>query len=227
VHVLIVEDETKMAELLKKGLEEENHSVSLAFNGRDALKMAQALEYDAIVLDLILPGIDGIEVLKHLRKRGNKTPILVLTARNTVPDIVKGLDTGADDYMTKPFSFDELLARLRLVSRRGSASRPTLLRVEDLVLNPTTYEAARAGKQIALSRTESLVLEILMRRAGQVVPRNELLHSIWASSDDTDRNTLHVYIHMLRNKLDRDHKVKLIKTVRKSGYAIRDPAKTR
>jgi DNA-binding response OmpR family regulator len=227
MHVLIVEDEKKMAELLKRGLEEENHSVSLAFDGRDAFEMAQTLEYDAIVLDLMLPGIDGIEVLKHLRKRGNKTPILVLTARNTVPDIVKGLDTGADDYMTKPFSFEELLARLRLISRRSSAPHPRLLRVGDLVLNPTTYEATRAEKQIALSRTESRVLEILMRRAGQVVPRNEIIHLVWASNDDTGKNILDVYIHMLRNKLDRDHKVKLIKTVRNSGYAIRDPVKAR
>src|SRR5579864_8032036 len=119
MHVLIVEDEKKMAELLKRGLEEENHSVSLAFDGRDALEMAQALEYDAIVLDLMLPGIDGFEVARRLRKGGNKTPILVLTARDTVPDVVKGLDIGADDYMTKPFSFEEFLARLRSVSRRG------------------------------------------------------------------------------------------------------------
>jgi two-component system, OmpR family, response regulator len=216
-----------MAELLKKGLEEENHSVSLAFNGRDALKMAQALEYDAIVLDLILPGIDGIEVLRRLRKRGNKAPILVLTARNTVPDVVKGLDSGADDYMTKPFAFEELLARLRLISRRSLPPRPKVLRVGDLILNPATYDATRAGKEIALSRTECRVLEILMRRAGQVVPRDELVHSIWASNDDKDKNTLDVYIHLLRNKVDRDHNVKLIKTVRKSGYAIRDPAKAR
>ena len=136
MHVLIVEDEKKMAELLKKGLEEENHSVSLAYDGRDALEMAQALEYDAIVLDLMLPGIDGFEVARRLRKDGNATPILVLTARDTVPDVVKGLDIGADDYMTKPFSFEEFLARLRSVSRRGSAPRPNLLQVADLILEP-------------------------------------------------------------------------------------------
>ncbi len=128
MHVLIVEDEKKMAELLKRGLEEENHSVSLAHDGRDALEMAQALEYDAIVLDLMLPGMDGYEVARRLRKGGNKTPILVLTARDTVPDVVKGLDLGADDYMTKPFSFEEFLARLRSVSRRGSIPRPTSCR---------------------------------------------------------------------------------------------------
>src|SRR5258707_5369968 len=170
MHVLIVEDEKKMAELLKKGLEEENHSVSLAFDGRDALDMAQALEYDAIVLDLMLPGIDGFEVARRLRKGGNKTPILVLTARDTVPDVVKGLDIGADDYMTKPFSFEEFLARLRAVSRRGSVPRPTLLQVGDLVLNPATHVAKRAGEEISLRRPEFRLLEFLMRRAGRGVP---------------------------------------------------------
>ena len=169
MHVLIVEDEKKMAELLKKGLEEENHSVSLAFDGRDALEMAQALEYDAIVLDLMLPGIDGFEVARRLRKGGNKTPILVLTARDTVPDVVKGLDIGADDYMTKPFSFEEFLARLRAVSRRGSAPRPTLLQVADLILNPASHVVTRAGEEISLSRTEFRLLEFLMRRAGRAV----------------------------------------------------------
>src|SRR5271165_3882856 len=154
MHVLIVEDEKKMAELLKRGLEEENHSVSLAHDGRDALEMAQALEYDAIVLDLMLPGIDGFEVARRLRKGGNKTPILVLTARDTVPDVVKGLDIGADDYMTKPFSFEEFLARLRSVSRRSSADRPIVLQVGDLILNPATHEVTRHGEEISLSRTE-------------------------------------------------------------------------
>lgn len=143
MHVLIVEDERKMAELLKRGLEEENHSVSLAFDGRDALEMAQALEYDAIVLDLMLPGIDGYEVARRLRKGGNETPILVLTARDTVPDVVKGLDIGADDYMTKPFSFDELVARLRAVKRRALISQDVNLRVADLVLDPASREVLR------------------------------------------------------------------------------------
>jgi two-component system OmpR family response regulator len=227
VHVLIVEDEKKMADLLKKGLEQENHSVSVAFDGRDALKMAQAFKYDAIVLDLMPPVTDSIEVLRRLQKRGNKTPILVLGARDTVADVVKTLDMGADDYLVKPFAFEEFLARLRSVSRRGSTPRPELLQVGDLVLNPATRDAIRAGKEIALSRMECRVLEILMRRAGQVVLRNELVLSVWASNDDRDKNKLNVYIHLLRNKLDRDCKVKLIKTVRRLGYAIRNPAKAR
>jgi two-component system, OmpR family, copper resistance phosphate regulon response regulator CusR len=227
VHVLIVEDKKKSADLLKKGLEEENHSVSLAFDGRDALKMTQALEYDAIVLDLMLSATNGIEVLRRLQKRGNKTPILVLSARDTVADIVKTLDMGADDYLVKPFAFEEFLARLRSVSRRGLAPRPKLLRVGDLVLNPDTYDAIRTGKEIALSRMECRVLETLMRRAGQVVLRDELALSVWASNEGVDKNKLNVYINLLRNKLDRDNKVKLIKTVRRLGYAIRDPAKAR
>ena len=225
MHVLIVEDEKKMAELLKKGLEEENHSVSLAFDGRDALEMAQALEYDAIVLDLMLPGIDGFEVARRLRKGGNKTPILVLTARDTVPDVVKGLDIGADDYMTKPFSFEEFLARLRSVSRRGSAPRPTLLQVGDLILNPASHEVTRAGEEISLSRTEFRLLEFLMRRAGRVVPRNTIVLSVWDANDDVEENTLDAFISLLRNKVDKDRKVKLIQTVRGTGYTIRDATK--
>jgi DNA-binding response OmpR family regulator len=225
MHVLIVEDEKKMAGLLKKGLEEENHTVSLAFNGLDALEMALDLECDAIVLDLMLPGIDGFEVARRLRKGGNKTPILVLTARDTVPDVVKGLDTGADDYMTKPFSFEEFLARLRAVSRRGSAPRPTVLQVADLVLNPATHEVSRAGEEISLSRTEFRLLELLMRRAGRVVPRNTIVQSVWDADEDVEENTLDAFISLLRNKVDRDHKAKLIQTVRGTGYTIRDGAK--
>src|SRR5580704_12746810 len=174
MHILIVEDEKEMADLLRKGLEEENHTVNLAFDGRDALEMAQALEYDAIVLDLMLPGIDGFEVIRHLRKRENETPILVLSGRNTVADIVKGLDMGANDYMTKPFSFKELLARLRSISRCGSIRRPKVLRVRDLLLNPATYDVSRGGKEIALSRTEFRLLESLMRCSGRAVSRNAL-----------------------------------------------------
>ena len=225
MHVLIVEDEKKMAELLKKGLEEENHSVSLAHDGRDALEMAQALDYDAIVLDLMLPGIDGFEVARRLRKGGNKTPILVLTARDTVPDVVKGLDIGADDYMTKPFSFEEFLARLRAISRRASAPRPTLLQVGDLVLDPASHEVRRGGEEISLSRTEFRLLEFLMRRAGRVVPRNTIVHAVWDSNDDVEENTLDAFISLLRNKVDRDRKVKLIQTVRGTGYSIRDTSK--
>ena len=193
--------------------------------GSTPLEMALDLECDAIVLDLMLPGIDGFEVARRLRKGGNKTPILVLTARDTVPDVVKGLDTGADDYMTKPFSFEEFLARLRAVSRRGSAPRPTVLQVADLVLNPATHEVSRAGEEISLSRTEFRLLELLMRRAGRVVPRNTIVQSVWDADEDVEENTLDAFISLLRNKVDRDHKAKLIQTVRGTGYTIRDGAK--
>src|ERR1700688_64801 len=225
MHVLIVEDEKKMAELLKKGLEEENHSVSLAFDGRDALEMAGALEYDAIVLDLMLPGIDGFEVARRLRKSGNATPILVLSARDTVPDVVKGLDIGVDDYMTKPFYFEEFLARLRSVSRRSSAPLPSLLQVGDLVLNPASHQVTRAGEEISLSPTEFRMLELLMRRSGRAVARNTIVHSVWDSNEDVEENTLDAFISLLRSKVDRDHKVKLIQTVRGTGYTIRDTTK--
>ena len=225
MHVLIVEDERRMAELLKRGLEEENHSVSLALDGREGLEMAQALEYDAIVLDLMLPGVDGFEVARRLRKSGNKTPILILTARDTVPDVVKGLDIGADDYMTKPFSFEEFLARLRSVSRRASSPRPTVLHVGDLLLDPATHEVRRGGEEVSLSRTEFRLLEFLMRRAGRVVPRNTIVLSVWDSGEDVEENTLDAFISLLRTKIDRDHKVKLIQTVRGTGYTIREHPK--
>ena len=226
MHVLIVEDEKKMASLLKRGLEEENHSVTLAFDGRTALDMAQGLEFDAIVLDLMLPGVDGFEVARRLRKCGNETPILILTARDAVPDVVKGLDIGADDYMTKPFSFEEFLARLRSVSRRGAAPRPAVLQVGDLVLDPAAHQVTRAGEEIYLSRTEFRLLELLMRRAGRVVARNTIVQAVWSEDDDVEENTLDAFISLLRNKVDRDHKVKLIQTVRGTGYTIRDAAKT-
>lgn len=223
MHVLIVEDEKKMAELLKVGLEEEGHVVGLAFNGRDALDLAQG-DYDAIVLDLMLPGIDGFEVAKRLRKRGDMTPILVLTARDTVPDIVRGLDIGVDDYMTKPFSFEEFLARLRSVSRRGFAPRATVLQVGDLILNPATHEVTRNGEDISLSRTEFRLLELLMRRADRVVARDTVVNSVW-DSGEVEENTLDVFISMLRSKVDRNHKVKLIQTVRGTGFILRDTSK--
>ena len=174
MRILIVEDEKKMADLLKKGLEEENHSVSVAFDGRAALEIAGDFEFDAIVLDIMLPGVDGYEVARRLRKSQNETPILMLTARDAVPDIVKGLDAGADDYLTKPFSFEEFLARLRSVSRRGSAPRPTILAVGDLVLDPATHEVKRDGEEIHLSPTEFRLLEFLMRRAGAWFPETRL-----------------------------------------------------
>src|SRR5882672_1151729 len=217
MHVLISEDEKKMAGLLRKGLEEENHTVSLAYDGRAGLEMAQCLDCDAIVLDLMLPDIDGYEVARRLRGSGSNTPILVLTARDTVPDVVKGLDIGADDYMTKPFSFEEFLARLRAVSRRVSNRRQTLVQVGDLVLDPATHDVTRAGDAISLSRTEYRLLEILMRRVGRVISRTTILNAVWDSRDDVEQNTLDAFVSILRGKIDQGRKVKLLHTVRGTG----------
>jgi DNA-binding response OmpR family regulator len=226
MRILIVEDERKMAAVLKKGLEAENHRVSLAVDGRTALEFASALEFDVVVLDVMLPGIDGFEVARRLRRSQNQTPILMLTARDTVPDVVKGLDSGADDYLTKPFSFEIFLARLRSIARRGSAPRPTLLQVANLVLDPATHQVMRAGQEIHLSLTEFRLLELLMRRADRVVSRNAIVQAVWDVEDEVEENTLDAFIRLLRSKVDRDHKQKLIQTVRGAGYMIRDDSRT-
>ena len=223
MHVLIAEDEKIMASSLKRSLERENHSVQVAFNGRDAVEMAQSLEYDAIVLNVMLPGIDGFEVMRRLRKVGNATPILVLSSRNRVSDIVKGLDTGAHDYMTRPFYFEEFLARLRAVSRCGATSLPQPMTVKDLVLDPATHEVMRSGTRLRLSPTQYRLLEFLMRRAGRVVPSHTIARSVWSTCTRFEKNTLHAFIRLLRSKIDRGHEVKLIVTARNFGYGIIDP----
>lgn len=226
MRVLIVEDERRMAEALKKGLAAENHSVSLAFDGHVGLEFASTLEFDVIVLDLMLPGIDGFHLARRLRKNQDPTPILMLTARDAVPDIVKGLDAGADDYLTKPFSFEVFLARLRSLARRGLVPRPTCLEVGNLSLDPATHNVVRGNAQIHLSPTEFRLLEFLMRRAGRVVSRNTIVQAVWDLHEEVEDNTLDVFIRLLRSKVDRDDKHKLIQTVRGSGYMIRDNSAT-
>ncbi len=225
MHILIVEDERRMALALRKGLEAENHSVSIALDGREALEYASADEFDVIVLDLMLPGMDGFEVARRLRKKQDRTPILMLTARDAVPDVVKGLDSGADDYLTKPFSFDVLLARLRSAARRGTAPRPTCLQVADLILNPATHEVVRGDEEIHLSLTEYRLLEFLMRRADRIVSRDALVQAVWNRGQDVEDNTLDVFIRLLRSKIDQNQKKKLIHTVRGTGYMIRSNSK--
>lgn len=221
MRVLIIEDERGMAELLKKGLEEENHRAALAFDGVEGLDLARTYEFEAIVLDLMLPRLDGFEVARRLRKAGNQTPILILTARDAVPDIVKGLDLGADDYLTKPFSFEEFLARLRTVARRGSAPRPTCLRVADLTLDPASRQALRGRQEIRLSPTEYRLLELLMRRAGRVVARTAIVEAVWGLENDIEENTLDAFVRLLRGKVDKGFSPKLIQTVRGIGYCLR------
>jgi DNA-binding response OmpR family regulator len=222
MRVLIVEDEKSMATVLKKGLEEENHRVSVAFDGLEALDLARIYEFDAIVLDLMLPGVDGFEVARRLRKSRNQTPILIVTARDAVPDVVKGLDLGADDYLTKPFSFEELLARLRAVARRGSSPRPTLLRVADLTLNPAGRQVFRKGQEIHLTPTEFRLLELLMRHAGRVMSRTAIVEAVWGLEADIEENTLDAFVRLLRSKVDKGVKPKLIHTLRGSGYCLRE-----
>lgn len=225
MRILIVEDEKKMAAVLKKGLEAENHRVTLAFDGRTGLELG-ATDFDVIVLDLMLPLIDGFEVARRLRKNGKQTPILMLTARDAVPDIVKGLDVGADDYLTKPFAFEVFLARLRSVARRGSTPRPTVLQVDDLVLNPASHIVTRGEREIHLSPTEFRLLELLMRRSGRVVPRDAIVEAVWDFDHEVEENTLDTFIRLLRSKIDREHDRKLIQTVRGIGYTIRESRRT-
>ncbi|MGO8732371.1 MAG: response regulator transcription factor [Terriglobia bacterium] len=225
MRVLIIEDEKGMAELLKKGLEEENHRIALAFDGLEGLELARVYEFDVIVLDLMLPKVDGFEVARRLRHSGNQTPILILTARDAVPDIVKGLDLGADDYLTKPFSFEEFLARLRTVARRGSAPRPTRLQVADLTLDPALRQAIRGGREIRLSPTEYRLLELLMRRPGRVVSRTAIVEAVWGLENDIEENTLDAFVRLLRGKVDKGFSPKLIQTVRGIGYCLRGSPK--
>ena len=219
--LLIVEDEARMADLLRKGLTEEGHMATCAFDGAEGLALAKSHEFDVIILDIMMAKLSGYELAKRLRMEKVRTPILMLTARDSVPDIVKGLDLGADDYMTKPFSFDELLARLRAVKRRALVAQETGLCVGDLVLDPASREVLRGEQRISLTRTEYNLLERLIYRAGKVVSRRALIESVWGFDRDIEENTLDAFMHLLRNKIDSPGRAKLIHTVRGVGYMLR------
>lgn len=211
-----------MSGLLQKGLEEESHVVSLATDGRAGLELAESYRFDVIVLDWMLPKMDGLEVARRLRKEKNSTPILLLTARDAVPDIVKGLDVGADDYLTKPFSFAEFLARLRALGRRPSTSpTPPRLGVGDLILDPNTRQVFRGRHEIRLTATEYKLLEFLMRRPGGVASRRAIVEAVWGLQAEVEENTLDAFVRLLRTKVDQGHKQRLIHTVRGYGYSIR------
>ncbi len=222
MQILVVEDEARLARLLERGLEEEGHTAIVATDGADGLSIALAHPFDVIVLDIMLPRLDGLSVAKRLREAGNRTPILMLTARDADLDIVTGLDSGADDYLTKPFSFDVLLARIRAVSRRGDIPRPTVLRCGELTLDPATREAQRGPRRFTLTRTEYALLEMLLRRAGHVVPRDTLLEAVWGFSSDVESNTLDAFMRLLRAKVELPGEPKLIYTVRGVGYSLRE-----
>jgi two-component system, OmpR family, response regulator len=221
VRVLIVEDQPKLAALLARGLREEGHAADVAARGEDALWMAPAAAYDVVVLDIMLPGIDGIETCRRLRQSEIWTPVLMLTARDAVDDRVTGLDSGADDYLTKPFSFDELLARLRALTRRSPAERPVTVEVGELRLDPAAHRAWRGDTELELSAKEFAVLELLMRRPGSVLSRAQLLEGAWDMSYERRSNIVDVYIRHLREKIDRPFGSETIETVRGVGYRIR------
>jgi two-component system, OmpR family, response regulator len=221
MRALVVEDELKMAALLRRGLVEEGYAVDVVADGPEAVIRASATEYDAIVLDVALPGLDGFEVCRRLRGSGVWSPVLMLTARDAVEDRITGLDLGADDYVTKPFSLAELLARLRALVRRGPAERPPVLEAGSLRLDPTTHEVSRGDAEIDLSAKEFALLETLMRRAGRVVSRFDLLEHAWDYGYENRSNVVDVYIRYLREKIDRPFGVKSIETVRGVGYRLR------
>ncbi len=222
MRLLVVEDEKRMAKLLRKGLEEEGYVVAVALDGHTGLAMARASSFELILLDIMLPGMDGFSVAKRLRSDGISTPILMLTARDATPDVVQGLDLGADDYLTKPFSFEVLLARIRALLRRGPAPLPAQLRLGALRLDPAAHEVYQGEERITLTRTEFQLLEFLMRRAGQVVPRATLIEAVWGYDRDIESNTLDAFIRLLRAKLEGRDGPRLIQTVRGVGYAIRE-----
>jgi two-component system OmpR family response regulator len=218
---LVVEDEVKMAALIRRGLTEQGLTVDVAGDGEEALALAGATAYDAIVLDVVLPGIDGFETCRRLRVGGIWTPVLMLTARGALDDRVAGLDGGADDYLTKPFSFVELLARLRALVRRGQAERPTMVEVGDLRLDPATREVWRGQTEIELSAKEFTLLEVFMRNPGHVLTRTQLLEQAWEYDFVHRSNVIEVYIRYLRHKVDQPFGVKSLETVRGAGYRLR------
>jgi DNA-binding response OmpR family regulator len=217
MNLLVIEDERRMSELLHQGLSEEGHTVSCAADGCEGLRELRDHNFDVVILDVMMPKINGFELAKRMRLENNFTPILMLTAKDSVPDVVHGLDIGADDYMTKPFSFNELLLRLRAVHRAAAAPRKTQLQVDDLLLNVSTRQVSREGMRISLTRTEYQLLERLMLHAGEVVARETLIASF---GREMESNSLDAFVRLLRNKIDCDHRRKLIHTVRGVGYII-------
>lgn len=223
--ILIVEDEKKVASFIRRGLKEEHYAVDIAARGDEGSCMAQVNDYDLIILDIGLPGKDGISVCKELRSKKKDTPVLMLTARSEIKDKVEGLDAGADDYLPKPFHFEELLARIRSLLRRGRSEKTTRLKVADLELDQIAHRAARAGKEVPLTSREYALLEYLMLHSGELVTRTMISEHVWSEDFDNFTNVIDVYVNYLRNKIDKGSAKPLIHTVRGSGYILREPAK--
>ena len=222
MQILVVEDERRMAELLERTLSEEGHQVVLAGDGHQGFDIAKSSAFDVILLDVTLPGMDGMAVARKLREHRNQTPVLMLTARDAAADVVTGLDSGADDYLTKPFSIDVLLARLRAVSRRGSIPQPVCLRVADVVLDPARHRVTRSGDPLNLTPREYKLLELFMRNPGRAISRDTILESVWGFGTEITENTVEVFMRHLRLKVDTGEP-KLIHTVRGFGYMMREP----
>jgi heavy metal response regulator len=224
MYILVIEDEVKLAKLIKQVLEDEHYQVDVAHDGEKGLEMALIGSYDLIITDLMLPGVDGVEICRTVRQEQNSVPVLMLTARDGVQDRVMGLDAGADDYLTKPFAFDELLARVRaLLRRRVNSIDPTktTLKVDDLELDPVKHEVTRHGRPIELTAKEFALLEYLMCNAGQALTRDQIINHVWEYDFDATSNVVDIYIHYLRSKVDDHFPKKLIKTVRGVGYSLR------
>jgi heavy metal response regulator len=222
MRILLVEDDEKVAAFIRKGLQEEQYAVDVSSDGEDGLHWASANEYDAIILDVMLPKKDGMRVCAELRQKGIHTPVLMLTARDSVEDRIKGLNTGADDYLTKPFSFEELLARVRALLRRSRQYAEKALKVADLELDPISRRVTRGGREIMLTGKEYALLEYFMRNAGTVLTETKIIEHVWDMNYDSIANTVNVYIHHLRTKIDRDSEKKLIHTIRSRGYVLKE-----
>jgi two-component system, OmpR family, response regulator MprA len=222
MELLVVEDERRMLELLRKGFHEEGHSVSCALDGGEGLRKVRERHFDVVILDIMMPKMDGFEMARRMRAEGDATPVLMLTAKDSVSDVVQGLDLGADDYVIKPFSFDELLLRVYAVRRRGDAGK-TCLEVGDLTMNLLTHQVHQGASRINLSRTEYLLLERLMHHAGEVVSREALIASL---GRDISGNTLEAFVRLLRHKIDGEGRERLIHTVRGIGYMVREELET-
>lgn len=222
MRILLVEDEKELASIIKQGLEEEGYIVDVAHDGEEGLYMSENYSADAVILDIMLPVMDGLTVLSTMRKKGINTPVILLTARDALVDKIKGLDTGADDYLTKPFVFDELLARVRSLLRRKTDVKEAVIRIADIEINTANHEVRRGGRLITLSAKEYALLEYLAYKKDTVVSRSDIIEHIYHEDSEMDSNVVDVYINYLRNKIDKDFKKKLIHTVRGAGYILKD-----
>ena len=221
MRILVIEDEKKVADFIKRGLKEEGYAVDVASDGEDGYFQAKEISYDIILLDLMLPKLDGLSLCRKLRQEDIQTPLIMLTAKDSVTDKVTGLDSGADDYLTKPFSFEELLARIRAVLRKGKNQQPARLQAAGLLMDLVTHKVWRDGEEIILTVKEFALLEYFMRNAGTVITRTMISEHVWDIDFDTFTNVIDVYVNYLRNKIDKGQKIKLIHTIRGRGYMLK------